>query len=375
MNLDQAHSLLTNKITQSDHPKFSDNYRKKLKENLTLDTDGRPFRMLVFRGSPKNSRKSCRLIDEMRQNDEVAKYNHLQQRSFPEKASRILDAPNLKNDYYLDVMDWGSSNYLAVALGSEVYTLNVSSGASCKLVHLEADDDYDYPTSLAWSDDSKILAVGHLFSDILLWDAETPKPIRFLQGHQKRVGSLAWNGPILTSGSSDKAIINHDVRARKSLTCYVKVHKSEVTGLKWSLTGDILAGGGNDNQVYVWNSSKMSSSCYTYRLKEHTAAVKALAWCPYNYDVLASGGGTMDGCIKLWNMQNGACINSISTQTQITGLLWNRHHKEILSGHGHGNGSLEMQNQLCLWKYPSMSKIGMSKNHESRIIHISQVIL
>lgn len=107
------------------------------------------------------------------------------------------------------------------------------------------------------------------------------------------------------------------VRARKSLTSYMKVHRSEVTGLKWSLTGDVLASGGNDNQVYVWNSSKMSSSRYMYRLKEHSAAVKALAWCPYNYDVLASGGGTMDGCIKLWNINNGTCNQSISTQTQV----------------------------------------------------------
>lgn len=150
-----------------------------------------------------------------------------------------MDAPNLKNDYYLDLMDWGSSNYLAVALGTEIYTLNVSNYVSCKLVHHETDhDDYDYPTSLAWSHDSKVLAVGRLFSDIILWDFETSKPvclllvpkrrhyltltcsnfalflwggqIRFLQGHEKRVGSLAWNGSIITSGSSDRAIINHD---------------------------------------------------------------------------------------------------------------------------------------------------------------------
>ena len=45
-------------------------YSRKLKENLTLDVEGRPYRMLVFRGSPKSSRKSSRLIDEMRRSDE-----------------------------------------------------------------------------------------------------------------------------------------------------------------------------------------------------------------------------------------------------------------------------------------------------------------
>lgn len=41
-----------------------------MEENLKLDVEGRPFRMLVFRGSPKSSRQSTRLIDEMRRSDE-----------------------------------------------------------------------------------------------------------------------------------------------------------------------------------------------------------------------------------------------------------------------------------------------------------------
>ena len=51
---------------------FQDKYRQKLEENLSLDSEGRPFKILVFRGSPKSSRKSLRLIDEMRRNEEEA---------------------------------------------------------------------------------------------------------------------------------------------------------------------------------------------------------------------------------------------------------------------------------------------------------------
>ena len=54
-----------------------------------------------------------------------------------------------------------------------------------------------------------------------------------------------------------------------------------------------------------------------YRLNAHSAAVKALAWCPYNSDVLASGGGLLDGSLKLWNVQKGVCINSINTHAQV----------------------------------------------------------
>lgn len=58
---------------------------------------------------------------------------------------------------------------------------------------------------------------------------------------------------------------------------------------------------------------------------------------------------------------------------QISALEWNRHHKEILSGHGYGVG--ELQNHLCLWKYPSLAKMGEIKGHSSRVLGLSQVWL
>ena len=35
-----------------------------------------------------------------------------------------------------------------------------------------------------------------------------------------------------------------------------------------------------------------------HRMTAHAAAVKALAWCPFQSNLLASGGGTADRCIK-----------------------------------------------------------------------------
>ena len=35
-------------------------------------------------------------------------------------------------------------------------------------------------------------------------------------------------------------------------------------------------------------------------------------------------------------------------------LQWNRHERELLSSHGFS------QNQLCLWRYPSMTKVRAS---------------
>ncbi|XP_073016792.1 cell division cycle 20.2, cofactor of APC complex-like isoform X1 [Primulina eburnea] len=368
MDLDQAHGALTTRNNAG--PKetnFRIAYQKKL-ENLTLDVEGRPFQMLVFRGSPVASRKSQspHMINEMRRSGEDIS-DHKPLRQFPKQESRILDAPNIRNDYYLSVMDWGRTNILAVALDKKLYLWNADS-SKISLVS-EANSDDDYLASVAWSEDAKTIAAGYRSSVIELYDAETFKRVRCLKGHKRRIGCIAWNSHMLTSGSCDRSIINHDVRAKNSLICNVKVHTHEVCGLKWSSTGNILASGGNDNLVYIWNACKMSSMHYIHRFNSHCAAVKALAWCPYNDDILASGGGTDDGTLKLWNVQKGACVRSIDTKAQICELIWNSHHKEILSGHGYGTAC---QNRLCLWKYPSMSKIGQSLSHASRVLHLSQ---
>ncbi|WCJ36388.1 Cell division cycle 20.2 cofactor of APC complex [Euphorbia peplus] len=372
MNLDQAHSLLTNRNLHLPNSTFNEQYQRRLTESLNLDAEGRPFRMLVFRGNPKSTRRSLHLIDQMRRNDTQDLQNSIKRsplpRHIPKRESRVLDAPNIKNDYYLNILDWGNNNILAVLLGQSLYLWDPKSKNVVKLLEVEGDNDY--PTSVSWSEDTRYLAVGYMQSTVQLWDIETSKCTQLLEGHKARVATLAWNGHTLTSGSRDKTIMNHDVRAGHNAVSMMVAHTEEVCGLKWSREGNLLASGGNENNVYIWEASKMSSSNFLYKFNKHQAAVKALAWCPYQFNVLASGGGTDDGCINIWNTQRGVCIDSISTNTQICALEWNRHHKEILSGHGFGDEKL--MNRLCLWKYPSLENIGTIKSHSSRILGLSQ---
>ncbi|KAJ8772496.1 hypothetical protein K2173_027673 [Erythroxylum novogranatense] len=368
MNLDQAHTLLTNRINAAQNPNFGEAYRQRLMDCLTMDSEGRPFRMLVFRGSPKSSRKSIRHIDEMRKDDSEALSNVVKPhhpRRLPKKETRILDAPAISNDFYTKVMDWGKNNVVAVALNSAVYLWNAESCTVQKLLH-----DTDRPTSLCWSEDCTSLAVGFMHSKLQVWDAKTSVCVRDLKGHKARVGAISWNGQTLTSGSKDKFLIHHDVRQNENATVRIKAHNEEVCGLKWSSGGSVLASGGNDNIIYIWEASKMSSSKFLHKLNGHSAAVKALAWCPYQFNVLASGGGTSDGCIKIWNTRKGTCIGGVDTGAQICGLEWNTHHQELLSAHGYGMG--ELQNHLCLWKYPSMTKLGQLCGHRSRVLNTSQ---
>ena len=85
-----------------------------------------------------------------------------------QSSERTLDAPDLVDDYYLNLLDWGSSNVLSIALGSTVYLWDASSGSTSELVTV--DDDYGPVTSVSWAPDGRHIAVGLNSSDVQLWD-------------------------------------------------------------------------------------------------------------------------------------------------------------------------------------------------------------
>lgn len=97
-------------------------------------------------------------------------------------------------------------------------------------------------------------------------------------------------------------------------------HTQEVCGLKWSPDGRYLASGGNDNVLNIWAGNMTSyttDSQPLFTFTDHQAAVKALAWCPWQSSLLASGGGTADRCVKFWSCSLGTCLNTIDTKSQV----------------------------------------------------------
>lgn len=105
------------------------------------------------------------------------------------------------------------------------------------------------------------------------------------------------SGNEIASGSKDSEMIIWDVRQRDTCLRF-EGHQQEICGLKWSWDNGLLATGGNDNLVFIWEP-RMGK--YIGKLAEHTAAVKALAWSPHKTSLLATGGGSTDKSIKLWS--------------------------------------------------------------------------
>jgi cell division cycle protein 20 (cofactor of APC complex) len=103
----------------------------------------------------------------------------------------------------------------------------------------------------------------------------------------------------------------------------------------------------------------------SYRLTLVNCVQTLKAWCPWQSNVLATGGGTACKSIKFWNTGRGTCINSIDTKSQISALIWSQEHREIISGHGFS------ENQLTIWKYPSLERVCDLTGHTERVLSMA----
>ncbi|KAJ2123440.1 WD repeat-containing protein slp1, partial [Coemansia sp. RSA 788] len=146
---------------------------------VSLDT-----RILKFKESAPVSDR-----DDLRQITRPVLKPHGTKRRILTTPERVLDAPGLVDDYYLNLLDWSTSNVLAIGLDQSVYLWNATSGDVDSLCELEGDV---YVASVKWTGDGAYLAVGTSNGDVEIWDAEARSKIRTMGGRQSRVGVLSW---------------------------------------------------------------------------------------------------------------------------------------------------------------------------------------
>nr|KAG5703879.1 hypothetical protein BaRGS_008138 [Batillaria attramentaria] len=148
-----------------------------------------------------------------------------------------------------------------------------------------------------------------------------------MDGPEEYIGAVAWikEGNYLAVGTSSGEVQLWDVAQQKRLRNMTGHSAREVCGVRWSPDGKYLASGANDNLLCVWpaQTSVGNASQPLHTFTEHQAAVK------------------------------------------VCSILWSKEHRELISSHGFA------QNQLIIWKYPSMSKVAELTGHTARVLHMA----
>ncbi|MFO0892569.1 MAG: protein kinase [Isosphaeraceae bacterium] len=183
--------------------------------------------------------------------------------------------------------------------------------------------------ALAVSRDEKLLAVAGSTGVIHLHEVETGAFKGTLEGHEKDVVSLDFSpdGKLLASASLDRTLKLWDVKDRR-LVGTLTHPENERLAVRFSPDGKTVAvaDGRLDAKqgetfpctVELWEPE----SCkLLLTLRGHTASIPALAFSP-DGKMLASGG--LDQTVRLWNPENGDLLDTIypgetSWRTEVRG--------------------------------------------------------
>lgn len=311
----------------------------------------------------------------------------------------VLDSPGVSKDSSAYPMSWSRHNLIAVICAFDIFYQNVDT----KTVSRLCKSAQGVMNVIEWAgeDHAEYLAAGNHRGMVLIWDAASTgsraQPMRIWQGtHFDSIKCMNWNQNTLVAGADSGDLSLIDVRVPEVVS-KVKLHNYPLVGAKWSPDGTYLATGDSNGIVYIWDKragKSLLDSEATTKMR-HGGKVKAISWCPWQHDLLATGSTAPEGKIRIWNTSSISSPSVPSPQhtiplnTSVTSLHWSPHCKELLSTHGssftpvlqsgiHNRGASSrpkstkspLMNSIVVHQYPSCKRLmTLTKAHTSSITH------
>lgn len=154
----------------------------------------------------------------------------------------------------------------------------------------------DRVLSVSFSPDGSMLASGSADTTIRLWNIDTGNHKAVLKGHTRDVNSVMFSpdGATLASGSDDETARLWDVATGKQKESFKG--SIWVESVSFSPDGRTLAVG-SWSQIDLWN---VFMSTHIATIKGHRQVVNSVMFSP-NGQILASGG--LDGVLYLWDLK------------------------------------------------------------------------
>ena len=202
------------------------------------------------------------------------------QKKIPFITDKILDAPEVIDDFPSKLIDFSNNNRLVVALGATAY---VCDGDKVN----EIMQQRTIINSVAWWANNVLISGA---GKVELWDCQHRMPIRKFENHTNRCVALAAHEKILATGGYDGIVKIYDYRTKEKINEYHANH-GEIYDLKFSLDGTQIASSGSDCAAIVMSHNKRK---YRYHFKNE---VQSICWMPQG--VLVTGENDNNGTIQL----------------------------------------------------------------------------
>ncbi|KAG0684243.1 hypothetical protein C6P40_005026 [Pichia californica] len=390
-------------FSSSNFQNLSDLQTKSHEKNVALALGFKSERIFTFKPlkSPKKIKQlheDIDLINKLQittnhESEEETNFNLHNEQFISVIPFKVLDAPGLRNDYYSNLVSWANkSGTIAAGLGSIVYCWSESMG-TVPLQPLNG----DLISALSYSSND-FLAVGTKESNICIYKPKFNHVVATLELKRKvksSICSIKWipNSNFFFVGNDigevsllevlqrdelkikkvskqskseveSKLVIKYSLKHKVTFRC----DQQQICGIDVNKSGKQLAIGCNNNNSSIWDISDLNSPKKLFHLK-HEAAVKAVAFCPWMPNLLATGGGSRDKNIRFWHSTSGTLISKHKTKGQITAVVWSRSKKEILVTFGFGD-SADKNCILAVYSYPSMKlKIKVDGPSDMRVLN------
>lgn len=204
--------------------------------------------------------------------------------------------------------------------------------------------------------------VGHIYFYSVEWPSEVQSAV------------LDWHGAM-------------------TLMARLSIHTQQICGLAWSADGELFSSGGNDNNCNLFETKKVLQPNPTSRDRTSTvldvregptgesiytvtnrptavlhlpqtaakykwtlnAAVKAMAFCPWQRGLIAVSGGSNDRCIYFYHTRSGTCLATIDCAAQVTSLIWSQTRREIAATFGFTQP--EHPYRIAVFAWPSCEQV------------------
>jgi len=108
--------------------------------------------------------------------------------------------------------------------------------------------------ALAISSDQRLLAIGRVKGDALIWDMENKEVVRIISGHQSAITDIDFSpdNKLLLTSSRDKTARVWDIYESKKLPLVLSDHDDWVMTASFDKSGTKIITGSKDRSIRVW---------------------------------------------------------------------------------------------------------------------------
>ena len=228
-------------------------------------------------------------------------------------------------------------------------------------------------TSIQFSPDGKSLAVASgvagVKGTLTVWSTDTAEAARheFPAEHRDLIYSLKWSpdGKLLASGGYDSKIILWDPVSREPLRT-LSGHNGAIFDIAFSPDGKLLASASGDQTSKVW---RVRDGLRLDTLKEPQGEQFCVSFTPDGSHLLSAGA---DNRIRIWELKsrdqvemNPIIETRFAHEAAVTGLMLNKEGTRMLT--------VSLDRSTKLWSVPDLTLLAIQDAHSDTVSALTMV--